>query len=168
MDAWLKEFNAAATSNDRKRELQQRLHDFQVNCATSWQTCLQHLAQTTSAAHNQYLWLFCVSTVEVTITRNWTRLQLSDRLDVRNFLWQTYSGFGYGTSKLERTKVAQLIALIGKREFPNHHPGFVNEVVELMRRNLLYGLILMRAVSEEVVNTKEDLGVEQKKYFQSS
>lgn len=118
---------------------------------------------------DQYLWLFAVSTVELAITRNWlTTLQLSDRLAIRNYLWHTYMNSQATASRLERSKLAQLIALIGKREFPDHHPGFVNEVLELMRRNFLGGVVLLHAISAEVLNTKEDLTVDQKKYFQSS
>lgn len=164
LDVWLREFNAPTTTNEQKKEIQLRLHEFQVNGNNNWQLSLQQLA---SCGSNQGLWLFHVATVEMKITSSWTALQLSDRLAIRNFLWQSYLGFHYGTSKLERFKIAQLIALIGKREFPEHQPGFMNEVIELMRRNLLYGITLLRCTSECCTSTKEDLTTDQKKYFQS-
>lgn len=166
VQSWLKEFNASSTPNEKKRELQLRLHNFQTN-PDSWQLCLHYLVSGSAVVEmDQFLWLFVVSTIEMTITRNWSTLQLSDRLAVRNYLWHTYMNSQGG--KLERSKLAQLIALIGKREFPDHHPGFVNEVLELMRRNFLGGVVLLQAISAEVMNTKEDLTVDQKKYFQTS
>lgn len=172
LQSWLREFNSTSTDNEKKRELQLRLHNFQANYDNAWQICLHYLAAaapTSSTATDQYLWLFAVSTVELAITRNWlTTLQLSDRLAIRNYLWHTYMNSQATASRLERSKLAQLIALIGKREFPDHHPGFVNEALELMRRNFLGGVGLLHAISAEVLNTKEDLTVDQKKYFQSS
>lgn len=170
VQSWLKEFNATATPNDKKRELQLRLHNFQANY-DAWQICLHYLVSQNGpqTGTDQYLWLFVVSTLELAITRNWsTSLQLSDRLAVRNYLWHTYMNSPATTSRLEKAKLAQLIALIGKREFPDNHPGFLNEVLELMRRNFLGGLVLLNAISAEVLNTKEDVTVDQKKYFQSS
>lgn len=173
VQSWLREFNTPATCNEKKRELQLRLHNFQVNCADAWQICLHYLVTVHPSGGappvDQFLWLFAVSTVEIAITRNWTTsMPLSDRLAVRNYLWHTYMNSAQTASKLERSKLAQLIALIGKREFPDHHPGFLNEVLELMRRNFFSGVVLLQAISAEVLNTKEDLTVDQKKYFQSS
>lgn len=176
VQSWLREFNTPATCNEKKRELQVRLHNFQVNCADAWQICLHYLVTIHPSGSggcappvDQFLWLFAVSTVEIAITRNWTTsMPLSDRLAVRNYLWHTYMNSAQTASKLERSKLAQLIALIGKREFPDHHPGFLNEVLELMRRNFFSGVVLLQAISAEVLNTKEDLTVDQKKYFQSS
>lgn len=170
LQSWLREFHAPATPNDKKRELQLRLHNFQANHDDAWQMCLHYLVAKGST--DQYLWLFVVSTLELDITRNWaTDLQLSDRLSIRNYLWHAYmqaQATATSSSRLERSKLAQLIALIGKREFPDSHPGFVNEVLELMCRNFLGGLGLLNAISAEVLNTKEDVTTDQKKYFQSS
>lgn len=171
VQSWLREFNnPTTTSQEKKRELQLRLHEFQVNYADAWQICLHYLVTVHPTGEgDQFLWLFAVSTVELAIMRNWTTtMPLSDRLAVRNYLWHTFMNNAQTASKLERSKLAQLIALIGKREFPDHHPGFINEVLELMRRNFFSGVVLLQAISAEVLNTKEDLTVEQKKYFQSS
>lgn len=126
---------------------------------------MHHLPQTA----NQYFWFFNVSTIETAITRKWKYLEKEDRSRLRDTLWANYVNMGPATiPRIQREKIAQLIALIGKREFAEHHPAYMGHVVELLRTQFHLGIILLRTTSEELVSTREDISTDRRKDFQSS
>lgn len=69
--------------------------------------------------------------------------------------------------KIKREKIAQLLALMGKREFPDEHSTYMKHIVDLLNNNYNLGILLLRVTSEEAVSTKCDIYCDQKKYFQS-
>lgn len=160
----INEFNYPSTSNTRKHEIEKQLIEFQ-NSPSSWAECLFQLAQTS----NQFLWFFNVSTIEAAITRRWKYLDKDDRARLRDTLWANYVNMWPTTvPRLQREKIAQLIALIGKREFPQQHPSYMCHVVELLKTHFNLGITLLRTTSEEVVSTRDDISSDRKKEFHSS
>lgn len=66
---------------------------------------------------------------------------------------------------MQRDKIAQLIALVGKRQFPYEHPEFVDQVLGLLRDNFLLGVSLLKAICNELASTKPDVTYQKKKNF---
>lgn len=162
LEQLLHEFHYSETGNIRKREIETQLIE-QQNNPNAWHESLYHLPNNS----NQYLWFFNVSTIESTITRRWTSLSDTDRDRIRESVWQNYTTLG-SVSKMQRDKVGQLIALMGKREFPTSHSTYMNHIIELLSKNFLLGITLLRATSDELCSTKEDIPTEQKSKFHAA
>lgn len=166
----LNEFNYSSTSNARKHDIEKQLVEFQNN-SNSWTQCLYHLSNDASSipTMNQFVWFFTASTIEVAITRKWKYLDETDRQRFRDTLWHCYANLDVTVvSRVQREKIAQLIALMGKREFPDKHPSYMCHLMELLKSNFLLGITLLRITSEEVVSTRDDITSDRKKYFHSN
>ncbi|GAB0091365.1 exportin-6-A [Sergentomyia squamirostris] len=155
-------FNASSTSNEKKHEIETRLRNFQLQ-ENAWQQCLPHLGDFGAS-----IWFFNASTIEVTICRVWDTIP-GNRTLIRSALWSTYISMNSMNPELkfQRNKMAQLIALLGKRELPGDHPDYMSDVVTLLKQNFILGIVLLRSTSEEVTSTKEDVTSERKRQFQA-
>lgn len=168
MDSLLNEFYQPATTNSRKREIETELISFK-NLPNSWQICLR---VATTFETNQFLWFFCSSTVEFAITRRWGQLTVSDRSALRETLWSTYANLSNGSNsqnvpRRQRDTLAQLIAIMGKREFSDENPKYMHDCMELIKTNFQLGISLLRITSEEVVNNRDGVTTDRKKFFYS-
>uniref|UniRef100_A0A6B2EEA4 Putative nuclear transport receptor crm1/msn5 importin beta superfamily n=1 Tax=Phlebotomus kandelakii TaxID=1109342 RepID=A0A6B2EEA4_9DIPT len=148
------------TTNDKKQEIEARLRHWQQQ-ELAWQQCLPHLGDFGAS-----IWFFNASTVEVTICRGWEGLPASSRGMMRNTLWGVYVKTS-PEMRFQRNKLAQLISLVGKREFPQGHSGYMNDVGNLLKGSFSLGILLLRSTSEEVTSTKEDVTSERKRHFQA-
>lgn len=165
MENLLNEFNYPSTSNGRKHEIEKQLIDFQNNIQ-SWPQCLFQLQNSTS---NQFVWFFNVSTIETTIAKKWKYLEKTDRMRMRDTLWHYYVNMSAGNvPRIQREKIAQVITLMGKREFPKEHDKYMSNIVNLLETKFPLGIILLRATSEELMSTRDDISSDRKKDFQSS
>ncbi|XP_065074912.1 exportin-6-A-like isoform X2 [Ochlerotatus camptorhynchus] len=160
IESLVNEFYHPGTSNARKHTIEGQLQQFQ-RAPHAWALCLQYLVQ----FNNQYFWFFNVSTVEVTISQRWLSLDENHRAQIRESLWATYAGFSHDIPGMQRDKVAQLIALIGKRQFPDEHPDYMNQVLELLKSKFILGVTLLRSTSDEITSTKADITSDRQKYL---
>lgn len=88
---------------------------------------------------------------------------------MRDALWANYFNMaGQNVPRIQREKIAQLISLMGKREFPDEHAMYMSHIVDLLKTNFPLGIILLRTTSEELVSTRDDIASDRKKYFHSS
>ncbi|KAH8289185.1 hypothetical protein KR054_001457, partial [Drosophila jambulina] len=166
VEGLLQEFYQPSTSNARKREIETNLLAFKSQ-PEAWQLCLR-VATAPEGTENQFLWFFSTSTLEHTITRRWTQLNAADKTLLREALWNTYAQLGApGAAKRHRDTLAQLIALMGKREFPEQDPNYMQHCMELTKTRFQLGINLLRVTSEEVVSNRGDLTTEWKQYFYS-
>lgn len=166
IEGLLNEFNYPTTSNARKHEIEKQLIEFQ-NDLRSWPQCLYQLGSLTNG--HQFFWFFNASTIETAIVRKWKYLDKSERMRLRETLWSNYANLNVtAVSRAQREKIAQLIALIGKREFPDEHSSYMCHLVELLKSNFILGITLLRTTSEELVSTRDDITSERKKYFHSN
>ncbi|XP_055913016.1 exportin-6 [Eupeodes corollae] len=161
----LNEFYHPATHNQRKREIEDQLTSFK-NQPSSWQQCLCVLSSNCCST-NEFLWLFTTSTLEHTISRRWTQLSPQEHSHLRENLWSSYANLPYDVSRRQRDTIAQLIALVGKREFPDDHPEYIKHCIELTKMYFQLGVVLLRTTSEEVVSNRNDVSSDRKQYFQS-
>ncbi|XP_075158622.1 exportin ellipsoid body open isoform X2 [Haematobia irritans] len=167
VDSLLHEFYQATTPNNRKREIESNLLAFK-NQTDAWKTCLTVVSDASTFEQNQFLWFFCTSTLEHSITRRWMQLGSSDRAMMREALWRTYINLPImSTMKRQRDTYAQLIALMGKREFPDEDPNYIMHCITLIKSNFVLGICLLRTTSEEVVSSREDVSTDRKQYFHS-
>lgn len=158
-------YSQTCTSNARKHEIEKQLIEFQ-NDLRSWPQCLLHLGHTTNG---HYFWFFNAQTIEAAIVRKWRYLNENDRERLRDTLWNHYANLNVATvSRVQREKFAQLIALMGKREFPDEHSSYMCHLVELLKTNFILGITLLRTTSEELVSNREDITSDRKKYFHSN
>lgn len=97
--------------------------------------------------------------------KKWFKLDNKFRNQTRDMLWYIYSNFPVTVGALQRDKMAQLIALIGKREFPDHHSDFVNQMLSLTKVKFILGLMLLKSTSQEICSTKIDCSHQQKSKF---
>ncbi|EDV45361.1 exportin-6-A [Drosophila erecta] len=167
VEGLLQEFYQPSTSNARKREIETNLLAFKSQ-PEAWQLCLR-VATASDITVNQFLWFFSTSTVEHTITRRWTQLTSTDKTLLRETLWNSYAQLGAtsNVAKRQRDTLAQLIALLGKREFPEQDPNYMQHCMELTKTRFQLGINLLRITSEEVVSNRGDLTTEWKQYFYS-
>lgn len=163
VESLLNEFYHPSTPNPRKKLIEHELIVFK-NESQTWQQSLCYLDQFHG---NQYVWFFMASCLENAITRKWNQLQPVDRSQIRDFLWTTYVKLPISIPARQRDTIAQLIAFMGKREFPEDHPVYFTHILELCRNNFQLGVVLLRVTSEEVVSEKQDVSVERKKHFQN-
>lgn len=166
VDSLLNEFYASTTPNNRKREIESNLIAFK-NQSDAWKTCLSVVSNASTFEQNQFLWFFCTSTLEHSITRRWMQLGSSDRAMMREALWRTYVNLSTTTMKRQRDTYAQLISLLGKREFPDEDPNYIIHCMTLIKSNFVLGICLLRTTSEEVVSSREDVSTDRKQYFHS-
>ncbi|KAG5683446.1 hypothetical protein PVAND_012725 [Polypedilum vanderplanki] len=165
LEALLNEFYHHSTSNFRKKQIEVELKTFQ-DSNQSHTILLQHLSICMS---NQFLFFFSVSTLELTITtKKWIELDLKTRIQIREGLWYIYSSFPTTVGAMQRDKMAQLIALLGKREFPDEHSEFFNQIMSLIKMKFLLGITLLKAVSHEICSTKIDTTYHQRNKFLQS
>ncbi|XP_016971893.1 exportin-6 isoform X1 [Drosophila rhopaloa] len=167
VEGLLQEFYQPSTSNARKREIETNLLAFKSQ-PEAWQLCLR-VATASDINENQFLWFFSTSTLEHTITRRWTQLTSTDKTLLREALWNSYAQLGStpNAAKRHRDTLAQLIALLGKREFPEQDPNYMQHCMELTKTRFQLGINLLRITSEEVVSNRGDLTTEWKQYFYS-
>lgn len=92
-------------------------------------------------------------------------LDVKTRTQIRDNLWYIYSSFPCNIGALQRDKMAQLIALIGKREFPDEHSEFFNQILSLTKMKFLLGITLLKSVSFEISSTKMDTSYQQRSKF---
>lgn len=107
----------------------------------------------------------CAIYFQKIITHRLSVMPFSDRNEIRITLWNYYVGLTSDAPKIRREKFAQLIALLGKQEFPNDHPGYTDDIRKMLTSNFHLGIILLRTTSEEVTSTKEDISSDGKQKF---
>lgn len=179
IETLLNEFYSSATPNSRKHSIELELLEYQ-NSTNLWQLSIKSLY------NNEFFWFFNISTVEVTIiflmplptlnydsifqltiARKWSQLNDNEHLLIRNTLWETFSNLSmnYELPKIQRDKIAQLLSLIGKREFPDDDPHYMNNIIELLKNKFIFGIALLRATVDELISTKNDITTEKQKHL---
>ncbi|ALC48627.1 Exp6 [Drosophila busckii] len=167
LEGLLNEFYQPSTSNARKREIETNLLAFKSQ-PEAWQLCLRVATASNSFTENQFLWFFSTSTLEHTITRRWSQLSIADRTQLRETLWNHYAQLHVlNGARRHRDTLAQLISLLGKREFPDHDPNYMQHCMELSKTRFILGINLLRVTSEEVASNRGDMTNDWKQYFHS-
>lgn len=156
LDMLMSEFFAPATSNFRKREIENMLENFS-NRNDSWKHCLLFLQK----SQNQYVLMFTLTTLENIINRQWISLSDNEKTEVRLTLWNELLAKHEVMVYFIRNKVAALMVSIARYDWPHLYDDFFSNIVELIRSDgsrCLLGLVLAQAASEEL-GAARDTGV---------
>lgn len=63
--------------------------------------------------------MFSFLSFQLIIVKKWGSLSTTERREIQKTLWNYYGSLAHNVPKMQREKIAHLIALIGKREFPD-------------------------------------------------
>ncbi|XP_049530816.1 exportin-6 [Anopheles darlingi] len=148
------------TSNAEKQALEAEMRELQKTSFT-WQFCLTNM----NNFMNQYLWFFSVLTVENTVTHRWSELTPIERLQLRDALYALYSGYEIDVPALQREKVAQLVAMIGLRQFPDENPQYLDDLLQLLQVKFNLGLTLCRATGDVITRNHTNVSSDRQKRF---
>lgn len=109
--------------------------------------------------------IYDTSFSQLTITKKWNKLDVKPKTLIRDYLWHIFASFPNNVGAMQRDKIAQLIALIGKRQFPDEHPQFVAQILSLIKSKFILGITLAKAAFSEITSTKPDVTYQKKKNF---
>lgn len=81
-------------------------------------------------------------------------------------MWIIYCNFPANVGAMQRDKIAQLISLIGKRQFPDEHPEYLAQILSLFENGkFVLGITLLKSTFSEITSTKPDVTYQKKKNF---
>lgn len=86
-------------------------------------------------------------------------------IQIRDVLWFMYVNFPLNVDAMQRDKLAQLIALTGKRQFPEEYPEYINQIMSLIKTKFILGITLLKSTFSEISSTKPDVTYQKKKSF---
>jgi hypothetical protein len=92
-------------------------------------------------------------------------LDVKSKTLIRDYLWHIFGSFPLNVGAMQRDKIAQLISLIGKRQFPDEHPDFVAQIMSLIKSKFILGITLLKSTFSEITSTKPDVTYQKKKSF---
>lgn len=124
----------------------------------SWKFCLAGLADPSTDDHLKLFFFHCLENV---IYQRWFQLNTYDKKTIRDHIWALFRNSNTA-SRVQRNKLAQLIAIFGKRQFPTgEHEEYDKQIKLLLedRSTFILGVILLRANCEEIVNTRSDVTI---------
>ncbi|XP_058063163.1 exportin-6 [Anopheles bellator] len=148
------------TSNAEKQSLERNLEALQ-DTHFSWKFCLANMRR----FDNHYVWFFAVSTVERTIRLRWVQLTTDERSSIRDDLLAIYCSYEPDVPVLQREKVAQLLAMVAKRQFPDEFSNYIGHLIDLLRTKFSLGLALCRATGDIITRNLNDVPSERQKRF---
>lgn len=147
------EFFHDATSNERKRQIEQLLNCFAQESG-SWRLCLSYLHET----QNHYTIMFCLSCLEKAIS-NKSDLGDSERSKLRLFIWN-YLVVGHrSVPHFVRTKAAKLLISIARIDWPHNYPDLIPNIIEMIQNweTMSSGLMILQTVIEELNVQGDDI-----------
>lgn len=154
-EAIFTEFHHASTSNTRKRELETHLKTA-FSAPEYWKFWTDSIAE----SHNQYLIMHCLNLLNDFISNFWISWATSDqktyiRSHLLQYLIEKHSVF----PSFVVTKIMKLLVDIGRNDWPHLQANFFSDLEGIVANPslTLVGLKMLRLVSEEFMNPKEDI-----------
>jgi hypothetical protein len=92
-------------------------------------------------------------------------ISIESKRHLRETLWDMILRFTPTTANMEKQKICQLIALIGKREFPNDDLKYMDRIMEVIQNKFQLGLTLLQETNTEITSTKADITSDMKRKF---
>eukprot|EP00106_Octopus_bimaculoides_P006080 XP_014773522.1 PREDICTED: exportin-6-like [Octopus bimaculoides] len=153
------EFFAVATTNSRKREIEELLNLFSQT-QDSWKHCLFYMANT----QNEYVIMFCLTVLENVINKQWVGYCGADKMDIRLTLNQYLYAHHNKVPSFIRNKLVKLVVDIGRTDWPHFYPDFFTNILQLVQdsETVTLGVLLLKMTSEELMAPREDLSMARK------
>lgn len=163
LESLMNEFFGPATSNERKREIEEILNNF-TQTKDSWQHCLYYLSNTT----NEYVMMFCLTALENLIHKQWVGFPGQSKLEIRTRLNQFLLDHHNHCPSFIKFKLVKLVVDIGRIDWPHFYPDFFTSILELVQRpdTTMLGIVLLHTASEELASPREDLSMDRKQELQ--
>ncbi|KAJ1530853.1 hypothetical protein ONE63_005696 [Megalurothrips usitatus] len=156
LEGLMKEFFSNETSNGRKHEIEQVLHAFSSQHG-SWQHCLYFLAHSS----DPYVCMYCLTTIETVINKQWASLAWEERAQLKTALYQLLLQRHTSVPTFVRNKLVKLVVDIARLDWPHFYPDFLTNVIQLLQNadTVSLGLVFVQTSSEELISSREDLSV---------
>ncbi|XP_065205186.1 exportin-6-A [Planococcus citri] len=161
LEKLITEFYDCPISKERRDEIGMRLIQFEKR-TDSWKDCLCYIERCSNAV----VCSFFLRVMETTVTRNWSRLCDSDKLQIQNslsdFLFKNYSVVPAALSK----KIMKLTTIIARNEWPTASATFIPNIINMIISNdsstVSLGLSYLLIACEELLFPREELSTDRK------
>ncbi|XP_067127336.1 exportin-6 [Centruroides vittatus] len=159
LETLMNEFFDENTSNDRKREIEISLNDFN-NEQGVWRHCLYFLSNT----QNEYVMMFCLNVLENIIKEQWISMLGTEKGEIRSATYQYLLACHQNVPLSIRNKLGKLNVDIGRLDWPHFYPEFFSNILQLVQstETASLGLMLLQTVSEEFAFPRDDISISRK------
>lgn len=158
LEQFMNEF-FTTTSNERKREIENLLHDFSQQIG-AWRSCAYILNHST----NNYVLMYSLSVFEGLVKKRWSGVPQMEKLEVRNVLSFYLMSNHQQLPAFVKNKLVKVLVDIGRQDWPHFYPDFFTNILEVLQRpeTTSLGLVMVRITSEELASPSEDLSEQRK------
>lgn len=149
----------ATTSNERKKEIENLLHNFSQQLG-AWRSCAYFL----NHSKNHYVLMYSLSVFEDLVKKRWSGVPQLEKLEVRNILSFYLMSSHEQQPIFIRNKLVKVLVDIGRQDWPHFYPDFFTNILEVLQQpgTTSLGLVMLRITSEELTSPSEDLSVQRK------
>lgn len=150
----MNEFFSPATTNNRKRDIETVLGNFGQQRG-AWKQCLYYVAHT----HNSYVSMYCLTTLENIINKQWVGLMSEERTEIRSTLYRFVLENHKVAPYYIRNKLVKLVVDIARLSWPHFYPDFFTNVLSLSRSpdTVVLCIVFLQTISEELACPREEL-----------
>ncbi|MPC08061.1 exportin-6-like [Portunus trituberculatus] len=154
LEGLMTEFFGLATSNSRKHDIETILGNFGQQRG-AWKQCLYYLAHT----HNSYVSMYCLTTLENIINKQWVGLMPEERTEIRSTLYRFVLENHKVAPYYIRNKLVKLVVDIARLSWPHFYPDFFTNVLSLSRSpdTVVLCIVFLQTISEELACPREEL-----------
>lgn len=158
----MSEFFHSATSNHRKREIEEQLSKFGQQKG-SWRDCLFFFTHT----GNEYVMMYSLSVIESLVNKMWIGVDASEKSEIRTALYKILLEKHKTLIPYIKKKLLKCIVDIGRLDWPMFYPDFFSNITKLTsapndEETRTMGLNALRIISEEMALPREDLSYQRK------
>ncbi|XP_037076040.1 exportin-6-like [Pollicipes pollicipes] len=120
----MNEFFAAGTTNSRKQQIEKALEEFSQQPA-AWKNCLLCIAGTS----NPYVSMFCMTSLESVINKQWLGLRSEERAEIRGSLYRLCLERHHLLAPYLRNKAVKLVVDVARLSWPQFYPDFFSNII---------------------------------------
>ncbi|XP_069996041.1 exportin-6 [Penaeus vannamei] len=154
LEGLMNEFFGPATTNVRKRDIETILSNFGQQRG-AWKQCLYYVAHT----RNSYVSMYCLTTLENIINKQWVGLMADERTEIRSTLYRFVLENHKVAPYYIRNKLVKLVVDIARLSWPHFYPDFFTNVLALARSpdTVILCIVFLQTISEELACPREEL-----------
>ncbi|OUM69485.1 hypothetical protein PIROE2DRAFT_2577 [Piromyces sp. E2] len=146
-------------SPKKKSELENILNEF-LSDNKSYQK-VEFLLKTTA---NENVRFYCLNIFEDYIATRWHYLQVDEKLEIRNFIYNYLKDNNSTLSRLILNKGIKIIVNIAKRDWPLEWPELIPDLLKLNNSfdELRLSFTIIKTINEEFTSSREDINASRK------
>uniref|UniRef100_A0A6B2KXC9 Exportin-1/Importin-beta-like domain-containing protein n=1 Tax=Arcella intermedia TaxID=1963864 RepID=A0A6B2KXC9_9EUKA len=141
--------------NNRRKLISGQLEQWKYQ-SNSWSTALKLIQG--GAIKSEKVFFYMVSLLDEWVKKAWSHLAAADRVEIKRCVGTMLQHYKQFPSFI-LVQVVKLHVDIGRVEWPNEYPEFLNEILNYIKggETTVLGLIILKVVSEEFGTSKEDI-----------